>query len=589
MKQRLVLLSVLALVAWGVVSAIAPAPADSLTMRVTLADDAATEIAGLGLEVPVNGRVFVILSRHDIDGEPREQIGVNGVPLWGMDVFSMEAGDSVVLDTRGSGARGEESAGGVIGYPLADFAALPAGDYWIQPFLNVYTTFERADGHTVRLHLNSGAGQSAFSAPGNAYGEPVRMHIDPAKGGEIKLELDRVIPPIEPLRNDEVLQQGNPRDRGPARYVKIRSDVLSEFWGRDMYIGANVLLPAGYEDSLQRYPALYMQGHFPGRRAPLGYDSDNPRPRSEELTRFWQSDTAPRMIAVTFRDANPYYDTSYSVDSANVGPYGKAITEELIPYLEREFRMIAQPWARVTAGGSTGGWEALAMQVFYPSTFGGAWGWCPDPVDFNYYQIVDIYEDDNAYFTGNEWHQIERPNARRADGNIVSTVRQENHMELARGPGSRSGGQWAVWEAVFGPVGDNGLPRPIWDPVSGEIHREVAEYWRENFDLHRYLRKRWRTLGAELRGKLHIAVGDMDTYYLEQAVMLLQEYLESVDDPPAEASFEYGWKKPHCWIGASPSGSGEDITYPEFLEVVAAHMASRAPANADMAWLPAQD
>jgi len=588
MKRRLPLLSAVTVGAWGVILAAAPAPAASLTVRVTLAADTAAEIAGLGLEVPVNGRVFVILSRQKADGEPREQIGVNGVPFWGMDVIDMGAGDSVVLDASG-GARGEVSAGGVIGYPLADFAALPAGDYWIQPFLNVYTTFERADGHTVRMHLNSGAGQSAFRAPGNAYGEPVRMHIDPAAGGAIALELDRVIPPIEPLRNDEVLQQGNPRDRGLTRYVKLRSEVLSDFWGHDMYIGANVLLPAGYEDGTRRYPTLYLQGHFPGRRAPLGYDTANPRPRGELLTRFWESDASPRMIAVTLRDANPYYDTSYSVDSANVGPYGKAITEELIPYLEREFRMIAAPWARVTAGGSTGGWEALAMQVFYPRTFGGAWGWCPDPVDFNYYQIVGIYEDDNAYFTGNEWHRIERPNARRPDGNIVSTVRQENHMELARGPGSRSGGQWAVWEAVFGPVGDNGLPRPIWDPVSGEIHHDVAEYWRENFDLHRYLRRRWQDLGPDLRGKLHIAVGDMDTYYLEQAVMLLQEYLESVDDPPAEASFEYGWKKPHCWIGASPSGSGDDITYPEFLGVVAAHMASRAPANTEMDWLPAQD
>jgi len=362
------LLSALATIAWGAVFAAAPAPTDSLTMRVTLAADAAAGIADLGLGVPVNGRVFVILSRQSTDGEPREQIGVNGVPLWGMDVFDMDAGDSVVLDASGGGARGEESAGGVIGYPLADFGALPAGDYWIQAFLNVYTSFERADGHNVQLHLNSGAGQSAFRAPGNAYGEPVRMHIDPAAGGEIALVIDRVIQPIEPLQDGEVLQQGNPRDRGPARYVKIRSDLLSEFWGRDMYIGANVLLPAGYDDSTQRYPTLYLQGHFPGRRAPLGYDGENPRPRSELLTRFWDSDAAPRMIAVTFRDANPYYDTSYSVDSANVGPYGKAITEELIPYLEREFRMIAQPWARVTAGGSTGGWEALSTRTTTPTS-----------------------------------------------------------------------------------------------------------------------------------------------------------------------------------------------------------------------------
>jgi len=563
--------------------------ADPLTVRVTLAPQAAAEIAGLGLEVPINGRLFVIVSRNDIEGEPRQQIGVNGVPLWGVDVRDLGSGGTATIDTHGAHEPGAPSAAGAIGYPLPGLGDLPAGQYWVQPFLNVYTTFARADGHTVQMHLNSGAGQSAFRAPGNAYGTPVRMHLDPETSGQIELTLDRVIPPIEPLLAGEVLQQGNPRDNGLARYVKIRSDVLSEFWGHDMYIGANVLVPAGYDDTTRQYPTLYLQGHFPGRGAPLGYDGDNPRPRSAELTDFWSSDAAPQMFAVTLRDANPYYDTAYSVDSANIGPYGTAITEELIPYLEREFRMIPEAWARLTAGGSTGGWEALAAQIFYPRTFGGAWGWCPDPVDFNYYQIVGIYEDDNAYYTGTEWHRIERPNARRPDGNIVSTVRQENHMELARGPGSRSGGQWAVWEAVFGPVGADGLPDPIWNAQTGEIHRDVAEYWRENFDLHRYLRRRWPEIGGDLQGKLHIAVGDMDTYYLEQAVILLQEFLESVDSPPADASFEYGWKKPHCWIGASPSGSGDDITYPEFLQVAASHMASRAPDNTDMDWLPAQD
>ena len=144
------------------------------------------------------------------------------------------------------------------------------------------------------------------------------------------------------------------------------------------------------------------------------------------------------------------------------------------------------------------------MQIFYPDFFGGAWGSCPDPVDFNYYQIVNIYEDENAYFTGDEWHLIERPNARRFDGNIRSTVRQENHLELATGPNSRSGGQWAIWEAVFGPVGDNGYPKPIWDPVTGQIDKETADFWRSNYDLHEHLRSNWETIGPKLDGMLNI-------------------------------------------------------------------------------------
>ncbi len=559
----------------------APAPAAAhppLRFAVRLDAAAADAAAALGLEPPYTGRLLVIVSRQG-EPEPRAQVGVTGVPFWGRDVEGYDVGEVALFDTTGADAPGETSAGGVIGYPLPSFADLPAGEYWVQPFLNVYTRFDRADGHTLWMHLNSGAGQRPLRSPGNLVGRPVKLRLDPARGGEFELALESALPPIEPLQPGEVLQQGNPRDRDLVRFVKIRSRLLSEFWGRDVYIGANVLLPRGWEEQPgRRYPAIYLQGHFPGRRAPFGYGDTRPGSRGAEFTAFWDSPEAPELVAVTFRDANPYYDTSYSVDSANVGPYGSALTEELMPYLERTFRLIPEEWARVTAGGSTGGWEALAMQIFYPEVFGGAWGWCPDPVDFHYYQIVNVYEDANAYVTGNEWHRIERPNARRPDGNIVSTVRMENLMELALGPKGRSAGQWAIWQAVFGPVGEDGYPAPIWDPVTGVIDRAVAEYWGDHFDLHQHLRRTWSRVGPALRGKLHVAVGDMDTYYLEEAVYLLQEFLDSVQDPPAQATFEYGRRQPHCWIGHSPSGSGQ-LTYAEFVQRAARLMASRRPAG----------
>jgi hypothetical protein len=133
-------------------------------------------------------------------------------------------------------------------------------------------------------------------------------------------------------------------------------------------------------------------------------------------------------------------------------------------------------------------------------------------------------------------------------------------------------------------VADDGYPQAIWDPVTGAIDQTVAEYWRDNFDLHRHLRANWPTIGPSLRGKLNVAVGDMDTYYLEQAVFLLDDYLGSVDDPPADASFQYGRRKPHCWIGYSPSGSGEDLSNAEFVRIAAEHMASRAPAGSELGW-----
>jgi hypothetical protein len=558
----------------------AESQAGPLRFEIELSQAAYDGIAALGLETPVNGRAFVIVTREG-GREPRAQARYTGVPLWAKDVADLQPGDTFVIDS---------SAAEVLGYPLEDFSELPVDDYFVQAFLNVYTTFHRADGHVVRMHLNSGAGQSMFRAPGNAHSAVEQTRLDPAASGTVRLSISEVIPPIEPLGEGDVLQQGNPPDSEHVKFVKIRSEVLSEFWGQPIYIGANVLLPEGYEGNSEvRYPVAYMQGHFPGSRAPLGFrepGTEDPRAgqgrggRSSAFSEYWMSEEAPKLIGVSFRDANPYYDTSYSVDSANVGPYGTALTEELIPYLEERFRMIAEPWARVLAGGSTGGWEALAMQIFYPDYFGGTWGWCPDPVDFHYYQIADIYDDDNAYWLDRGWIKIERPNTRRPDGNITSTMRMENLFEHVVGPNSRSGGQWAIWEATFGPVGPNGFPWPIWDHVTGDIDHEVAEYWRLHFDLNSYLQENWSTIGPRLRGKIHVAVGDMDTYYLDQAVYLLEEFLASAD-PPAEAEFQYGRRKPHCWTGYSPVRPGEDMNNQEFIRIIADYMARTAPAGTE--------
>ena len=533
-------------------------------VALSLNAEAVSEIESMGLQTPVNGRAFVIFSRSD-EREPRLQVNVNGVPFFGMDVEEIQAEGMIRMDPSADGFRG---------FPLEQMNDLPPGDYFVQGFLSVYTTFNRADGHTVSMHLNSGAGQNQWRAPGNLHSEVQQITIEAGKPASITLSLDQVIPPIEALAEGDVLQQGNPPDTDYVKFVKIQSEAVSDFWGHPMYIGANVLLPEGYDPNGDtRYPVLYMQGHFPGRRAPLGFEEGEAgRGRTAGFADYWTSGDAPKMIVVSFRDANPYYDTSYSVNSENVGPYGDAITQELIPYLEQEFKIIPEPWARVVAGGSTGGWEALAMQIFYPDYFGGSWGWCPDPVDFNYYQIVNIYEDENAYYSENEWHRIERPNARRFDGNIVSTVRQENYMELARGNQSRSGGQWAIWEAVFGPVGDDGYPRPIWNHETGAIDKTTAQYWKEQYDLREYLNTQWETIGPKLNGKLHIATGDMDTYYLDNAVYLLEDFFNQAENPTGDASFEYGRRKPHCWIGASPSRPGEDLNYIEFVNQVATYM-----------------
>jgi hypothetical protein len=310
-----------------------------------------------------------------------------------------------------------------------------------------------------------------------------------------------------------------------------------------MYIGANVLLPKGYDEHPDvRYPVLYDQGHFP--RGNVGRFNEDP---NSVAYKAWNADGLPRFIRVTIEHACPYYDDSYGVNSENVGPYGDAITAELIPAVENSYRAIAQPWARLLTGGSTGGWISLAMQVYYPDLFGGTWSFCPDPVDFRKYQIVNLYNDQNAYYIEHEWTRVPRAGERDTSGNLIYTQEQENLYEETIGDRFRSGGQWAIWNAVFAPVADDGYPKPLWDPITGRIDKDVAQWAGERYDLRHYLEKSWQAIGPKLAGKIHVYVGRMDNYYLNEACYLLQESLERMTNPPYGGEFQYGDRGGHGW------------------------------------------
>ena len=377
------------------------------------------------------------------------------------------------------------------------------------------------------------------------------------------------------------------------KYIKIKSEKISEFWGRDMYIGANILLPQGYKDHPNvYYPILYMQGHSSGW-TPVpwspekwfyeGYTPSHPAV-GNQLDGFYKSWTLgelPKIIIVTFRDSNPFFDTSYSVNSANMGPYGDAIVEELIPYIEKKFRIIHRPWARILAGRSTGGWEAAAMMIFNPDFFAGSWPWAPDPIDFRKLEQINIYDNRNAFFHEHEWIKTGRPANRTIDGLVNYTVWHEYQYEQTVRDKDRSGGQWAIWQAVFSPISSDSYPKPLWNPNTGEIDHEVAEYWRENYDLSYILKRDWATLGPKLRGKLHFAVGMMDNFYLNEAVYLVHEILESLTNPPAEATFQYGFRGRHSWIGHSPIEPTREISYAEFISVIADYITKKAPNGAD--------
>lgn len=468
---------------------------------------------------PITGRVYVMITRNG-EREPRLQLNqADGIPFFGRDIARLAPGAAAVIDDTD------------LGYPVDNLRDIPPGDYFVQAFVNVYSEFRRADGHTVWMHDDQWEGQQWWRSPGNLHSRPQKMRVDALTGYTIQLVADQKIPPLE-----------IPPDTNWVKRIKFQSPMLTRFWGRPVYLGATVLLPRDYATSTIAYPVLYQQGHF-GLGAPLGFREDG------DLYEDWVRDDFPRMIVVTFQHPNPYYDDSYAVNSVNVGPYGDAIMQELIPAVEKRFRIIREPYARIVAGGSTGGWEALALQLFHPDFFGGTWCYCPDPVTFSAYEGVDIYKDDNAFYKQHEWYRVPTPNMRDIYGEPRITVQQKNQFELVNGTKGRSGRQMDIWSAVFGPLGTDGFFQPLINQRTGVIDKTVAAYWKENYDLLYYMQRNWPTLGPKIVDKLHIYTGDMDTYHLEKGVMLMEQWMKTTTDLHYPGFFMYGDRKPHCWSG----------------------------------------
>jgi len=517
-----------------------------LKFEISFAENVVSEIEELGLQVPITGRVYAIISRNK-ERELRFQTGFTGVPIWGKNVYSLKPGEGAVIDEE------------VFGYPLKSIKDIPPGEYYVQGFINIYTEFKRSDGHTLWMHNDQWEGQHWNRSPGNLYSDVKKVSIDPSETKTIKISCNNVIPPIKV-----------PPDTEWVKRIKFQSKILTEFWGQPIYLGATILLPKGYDTHPDvYYPVNYIQGHF-SLRAPNGFRSDDPGARGYEFYKFWTSDDCCRMIAVTFQHPCPYYDDSYAVNSPNVGPYGDAIMKELIPYVEEHFRIIRKPYARVLSGGSTGGYESFALQVFHPDFFGGTWTSCPDPLDFRRFQLQNIYEDKNMYFTEYEWLKVEIPETRSTDGDVSFMMKDRCHFELVIGDKNRSGLQWAIWEAVYTSVGEDGYPKPLWNWMTGEIDHEVAEHWKK-YDLCYYLRKNWSWIGPKLVGKLHIYCGDMDNGYFNVGVRLVEGFLESTKNPYYAGLVKYGRLGRHCW---GPSGV-------EKMKLFEEHITKNAPKGGD--------
>ena len=427
---------------------------------------------------PLDGRLLLLLST-DASAEPRFQISDTDVAksqqVFGVDVLGWKPGEAKVFDAS------------VLGYPAEALGDVKAGRYRVQALLHRYETFHRADGHVVKLPMDRGEGQQWNRAPGNLLSTPREVAVDPARDETVSIELDKAIPEIPP-----------PADTKYVKHIRIQSERLSKFWGRPMHLGAVVLLPAGFDEHPQaRFPLAVFHGHFPytmddfreqpadanikceySERFHLDCYNRIQQELGHQLYKDWTAPDFPRFLVVEIQHANPYYDDSYAVNSQNLGPYGDAITYELVPEIEKRFRGLGQGWARFLYGGSTGGWEALAVQVFYPDEYNGCWAACPDPIDFRAYMTT----------TSTRTRTPTGPRARSAASRAPATA--TTSATCRPRSSSRTAPSWCsarraarAGSATSGRRstrrwGPDGYPQRIWDKRTGVIDREVAARWR---------------------------------------------------------------------------------------------------------------
>lgn len=390
-----------------------------------------------------------------------------------------------------------------------NFNSVPNGDYNIQ-----------------LVWSQNGNSESQINSPSNLYSESIKINTKVKQ--DITISLSKIIPERKLVENDLV------------EFFSIQSDVLSKWWNRPIHVKASVLLPSEYfKNPNKKYPVRYNVGGYGGR-----YTRVNRLVEDEEFISWWKSGDAPQIITVFLDGEGPFGD-SYQLDSDNSGPYGEMLINELIPKIEKQFRAIGSSKTRFVDGCSTGGWVSLALQLFYPQTFNGCWSYSPDPVSFNKMQLVDIYKDENAFYSNRMYL---RPSMRNINGEPQFSIREEIYYENVSGVSNTyttSGGQWSAWNALYSPKSKDGLPKPIFDPVTGAIDKQVAEHWKK-YDLLLYTKANWAELGSKVNGKIHIWMGDMDNFYLNNAMHDFEEYLKSTTNPRSDAQIEFSPMKQHC-------------------------------------------
>jgi Putative esterase len=437
------------------------------------------------LDGPFTGRVFVMLTRQNSGELPSGISWFRPEPVFARDVTGWKPGERLTID------------GSALAFPTP-LKELPKGDYYVSAV------------------MDRDLGGISFSAgEGNVYAKAARHTLDPAVSGPVALKLDRVYKARPFAETDTV------------KLVDIESVLLTKFHGRPMRMRAGVVLPPSFaKEPERRYPVVYSVPGFSGNH--LG---------ALRAGRAWDLGDGVEAVYVVL-DPSCRLGHHVFADSANNGPVGSALVQELIPHIERIYRDHGAPGARFVTGGSSGGWSSLWLQVTYPHVFGGVWSIAPDPVDFRDFQRVDLTRPGaNLFFEADEKL---RPLSR-AGRTPPLLFKSFSDMETVMG----HGGQLESFEAVFSPRGPDGKPRRLWDRTTGAIDPEVAKSW-EPYDIRLKLERNWVTLGPKLAGKLHVYMGDVDTFYLDGATRLLQK---SLRDLGSDAAVELFPGRDHGTIG----------------------------------------
>jgi S-formylglutathione hydrolase FrmB len=436
----------------------APAQADPLEFHLTF--DKKT------LDRPFTGRAYVMLFSKD---EKQLRPGPDWLrpePFFARDVKNVKPGEIIVIDKRDAG------------YPVS-LDRINKGTYTVQAVIDL-----------------RGGSHSFSRAPGNVHAIK-RLELDPAASGPVKIHLDRVFSEAPFKQTDRV------------KLVEIQSKLLTDFHKKPTKLRASVVLPDSWAKSTKKYPVVYEIPGFSGTHRSLDWVLGR---------EAWKIDGVE--VIHVMLDPDCHHGHHVFADSANNGPVGRALTEELIPAIEKKYRGVGVAGGRFVMGHSSGGWSSLWLQVTYPDFFGGCWSTAPDPVDFRDFQRIDLYRDENL-FTDRDGKR--RPIARAGKAPIL-WFPGFSAMEDVMG----HGGQLASFEAVFSARDENGQPERLWDRKTGKIDHVVAKSW-EKYDVRLILERNWKTLGPKLKGKVHVYVGDQDTFYLDGATKLLKESQSKLD------------------------------------------------------------